>query len=226
MRKIDYDSGYKKMIAQNLQEVRDNIDTKDMKIKIENYCTRYGLPYAFVRRKILMDNIFAIAFAKDPSKQSFHQHCAADFIKQLPNVEGFAELPAGGTNALFVLNGCVVNKASVPDSNDTKSIDFHWSMNVNNKPIHFYAAHKHTDQEGGAQDNQYNDLKAFMKHGQKNTAKNVYFLAIGDGPYYQRLKEREGTATRLEFMNQVFGNDHCIALTSDDIEALMNKIIL
>lgn len=227
MKKIDYSIGYKQMIEKNIQEVRNNIDEKYMKIKITNYCERYDLPYNFVKRKILTDNIFAISFSKDPSKQSFHQHYAAGFISSLPNVNNFQELPASGVNSLFVVDGVIVNRKNISNDNETKSIDFYWeSTNKNGELIKFYAAHKHTDQDGGAQDNQYNDLKLFMKHAQKSEYENIYFLAIGDGPYYQRdEKKANKQIIRIDFMNEIFGAKHCKALTSNDIELFMNEIL-
>lgn len=227
MRKIDYDSGFKEMIEKNINEVRQNIDAEYMKIKIQNYCTRYDLPYMFVKRRILLDNIFALQFAKDPSKQSYHQHCAADFIKSLPRVQSFKQLPASGGNSLFIVEGILKYKKELLIDTETKSIDFSWHIiTENGTKIMFYAAHKHTDQEGGAQDNQYNDLKQFMKHSNKSNDNLSYFLAIGDGPYYQRQPKKESSKTRIELMNDDYSNNHCVALTSNDLESLINKIYL
>ena len=226
MRKIDYDSGFKKQILKNIEDVRKHIDDDDMNTKIQNYCKRYDLPYMFIKRKILFDNIFALYFAKDPSKQSFHQQCAANFIKEIPKVENFQVLPANGKNAVFVINGEIKLKEEAgqkQETKETKSIDFFWNViTQSGKEITFYAAHKYTDQEGGAQDNQYNDLKLFMKHGRQFKDDNVYFLAIGDGPFY--LRSNTQGVKRIDAMNELYGNEHCKALTSNDIETFIEKI--
>lgn len=221
MRKIDYESEYKRIVEKNIQEVRAHINDKDMQVKINNYCAKYGLPKKFVERKILTDNIFAISFAKDPGRQSFHQHYAAKFIKEIPGVIEFKELPASGPNALFILDGRIVKKEELRKDNDTKSIDFFWKVKAaSGKIFKFYAAHKHTAMDGGSQDNQFNDLKLFMKQGSTNTNDEVFILAIGDGPYYQRNG-------RLHSMNVLYGGvkSQCMALTTNDIESLIKLIM-
>ena len=223
MRRIDFDTGYKEQIIKNINKVRNDIDVPYMIEKIEKYCQKYDLPYMFVRNKILKDNIFALQFAKDPSKQSFHQHCAAKFISEITCVEDFKELNASGPKALFIEDGIVKTIKEISNKKETKSIDFRWYITTKTgKKITFYAAHKHTNDDGGSQDSQYTDLQMFMKHGSQSKNKDTYFLAIGDGPYYQREK---GGKTRIEIANETYGTHHCIALTSNDIELLLEEII-
>ena len=226
MRRIDYQKRYNELLRKNIANVRSSIDSRDMKTKIRNYALKYDVPYAFVRRKILTDNIFALGFAKDPSKQSYNQTLALEFISENPLVLNPRQLPAGGSDALYVINGVLKDeKTMTPDDKalQEKSIDFYWETLSNSGILyHIYASHKYTKEEGGAQDNQYHDLCKFMKNAMASTEQSNIFLAIADGQYYQ--KTMKDGVRRIDYMNHTFGGERCIALTVDDIDALIDQI--
>lgn len=230
MRTIDYVGPYRKALEENVAEVKQAVLQHDpaMQIKIRNYSERFNLPIKFVEHKILRDNVFANQFAKDPSKQSLHQTVAAEFIESITDVVNFAQLPVGGGGAYYICEDGVVRKGGTALRGLTKSIDFYWEYDGRR----YFAAHKHTSDEGGAQDNQFKDLTEFLKNANKSTVADTFFIAIGDGEYYQRRYADGGVefATRLEFLNKKYGTEHARAMTTNELEAFMiersgNKII-
>ncbi len=229
MRQIDYQQKYQELLQENIDSVRRDIDAPYMTLKIENYGKKFGLPIAFVRRKIMIDNIFALNFAKDPSKQSYNQTLAREFIAENPNINFVEQLPSSGKGAMFAVNGILkTNDDLTPQEKAAKlkSIDFHWTVTGKSGCVYqIYASHKYTKDEGGAQDNQYSDLCKFMENARPNTSDRIYYLAIGDGEYYQRRRECGGRMKRIDYMNQQYGATHCIALTSNDIDAFTDRLL-
>lgn len=221
MNKVDYIGEYKIALQKNIEEVRKDVlsNKSDMEYKISSYCSKYNLPERYVKHKILSDNVFALNFAKDPAKQTFHQSLAAKYISSIPGVEDFHELPAGGKNALYIIDG-VLGTCDEVDKGNSKSIDFSWKY----KGLQFYAAHKYTADEGGSQDNQYSDLKLFLMNANKSTDKTKRYLAIGDGPYYQRKKEENGQMSRIDYMNSQFETEYAKAITVEFLEQFLESI--
>jgi len=68
---------------------------------------------------------------------------------------------------------------------NTKTFDFK-SLTVDNKIEYYYA--KYTNEEGGAQDNQYKDAVSFIDQAnlyyKKNKFSDIKFILILDGNYY------------------------------------------
>lgn len=193
--KVDYEREVKRKRQENIREVVKDINTKNMQEKIRNYAERHDMHKNFVEQKILDDPHFAMKFAKDPLKQSIHEKVAAKYIKSLHFIKNFKTLPSGGKNAKYVgPTGVSVGK----NYGKAKSIDFKFEFNENI----FFATHKYTGAEGGAQDNQYNDVKQFILEvvnmKQSDIVPDYYhFFAILDGPYYkkhERLKELNSLA--------------------------------
>lgn len=224
MRRIDYETDYNALLQQNVKEVRDTIHTAQMQTKIRNYAAKYDVPARFVQRKIMTDPIFAFQFAKEPGRQSYHQSKALEFIADSPHITDAQQLPSSGKNALFVIAGTLVKKENLAQDKDVKSIDFAWNVvTQNGTELLFYASHKYTKDEGGAQDNQYEDLRAFMRNARLSADPNIYFIAIGDGPFYQR-KIAGSSFTRIELMNQEYRTNNCVALTTDEIDDFIEEL--
>ena len=221
MRRIDYESEIRRALEENIAEVKQAVLSRDnaMSLKIRNYAERFDLPIKVVEHKILKDSLFANQFAKDPSKQSIHQKVAAGFIESITEVVNFMQLPAGGSGAKYICNDGIVRTGSNASHGTTKSIDFYWEYG----DCAYYAAHKHTTDEGGAQDNQFHDLTEFLINASKSKVANTFFIAIGDGKYYQRKYSEDGEvfATRLEFLNKKYGTKYARALTTDELESFM-----
>lgn len=201
----DYELAEKQARLENAEKLRANLNAPDVMHKIQNWAVRYGLEPEFVRFKVLTDDTFALHFVKDPAKQSIHQKIAATHIKnKVPYVEDFDTPPSGGANAKYVVRGLVVEGSTLhAATNDHgKSIDFAWSYSQNGKVLRAFATHKYTRDEGGAQDNQFSDVKRFLREAQACRDPNTLFLAICDGSYYQRA--HDGRPSRLQALAEDF----------------------
>jgi hypothetical protein len=211
MDNLDYESLYNLALKENIAKLQKEIDTKQTQIKIGNWAKKFKLDPIEVRQKIIDDYMFSLHFIIDPSKQSIHEEAAANYINQFPNVEYFENLPGSGENALVINNGKIISKKDA-DSNATKTIDFEWES----YGYKCYASHKHTKDVGGAQDNQYKDLRNFMENIRDNNDTNIRFFAICDGDYYQNT-DRNGN-TKIDILNSDFRKkDKFKALTINDL---------
>lgn len=201
----DFDQAEKQARLENAELLRANLNAEDVSRKIISWAKKYSLEPEFVRYKVLTDDTFALYFVKDPAKQSIHQKIAALHIKRnIPLVEEFATPPAGGANALYVVRGLVVTGSTLhAATNDHgKSIDFLWSYSRAGKSLRVYVTHKHTKEEGGSQDNQFADVKRFLKEAVACRDPNVLFIAICDGDYY--LLPYDNRLSRLDTLIEDF----------------------
>jgi hypothetical protein len=203
--KIDYQLEYKKQLQKNILSVRNEIDNPDFVLKITNHAEKYDRNYVEVKEKILTDDMYAEIFAKDPAKQNIYEKLAASYMESIDFVSNFKNLP--NQSKMFVVNGQVTNKRQ----NDVKSIDFIFNIGEYN----FYCSHKYIKAtNGGAQDNQYNDIRNFLRNCNKTSSGNNYFIAICDGPYFD---------SKINIMNDEFGSNNVITLTIEDIETYLSK---
>ena len=152
----------------NLKEVRNNLDSKEVALKINNYAKKFNFSSSEIKEKIMQDDLVASFFAKDPSKQNFTEKLVAELLK-------VSTLPQSGKNCVrFDDNG---NICPVKSSNVSKSADFHINKT--------YITQKYTRATGGAQDNQYADVVDFLIKG----SKQHYVAAIVDGDYWNKKRE-------------------------------------
>lgn len=205
---------------------------EDLRTKIGKFAEKWSLaPDEIVSSLKNADGLLLLCFAKDPGKQTFHQHYAAKWLGNLPFVENFRELPARGDGALYLYEGKVISHDDKKGKETSKSIDFAWKYSFGDKTLNFYATHKYTREEGGAQDNQYQDVKIFHAHAKKCVDKNCLFLSITDGPYYwQNDNERicmlnsanfKGT-NNLATTIHAFG-DHVIPVIENMLVGRLNR---
>jgi hypothetical protein len=203
--KIDYQSEYKKQLQKNISLVRSEIDNTDFVLKITNHAEKFGREYDEVKSKIMTDDMYAEWFAKDPAKQNIYEKLAADYISKIDGIENFRNLP--NSAKMFVIEGKVTSERL----NDVKSIDFQFKIGDNN----FYTSHKYIKATyGGAQDNQYNDIRNFMRNCDKVATGNDYYIAICDGPYFE---------TKMKSLNDDFGSVNVVAMTIDELEEFIVK---
>lgn len=175
----------RKARIKNIEEVRKDIDKTWVKEKIENHVAAFNgiISYEEVREGILNNIVIASKFAKDPSKQNISENLAAEILK-------LKKLPASGKNCIrFNDKGEIVSLAS----GNTKSADFMYEG--------YYATQKYTDGEGGAQDNQRNDVIDFLKRGSINHK----VAAIVDGAYWNKHREK---------LEKEFENNSNVLITS------------
>lgn len=214
---LDYDIKLIEEHRKNLENIRR--DLPKMEKKISNFCARFGFDKGEVKRQILENKILAACFALDPTKQSFHENCAAEFIEQIEGVKEFRQLPR---NALYVVKGSVHARRELQThkkKTKVKSIDFSWHY----AECQFFAAHKHAKEEGGAQANQYNELLRFVEECNPSKTPDYYFVAIADGAFYQ-MKDSLAQNTRLGHLQNTANRKNVFACTIDDLESLMQQI--
>lgn len=169
----------------NIEEVRRDVDKAWVKTKISNHVLAFDglMTEEQIREAILTDVIVASKFCKDPGRQNISEKLAAEVL-------GLKKLPASGKNCIrFNDKGDIVS-----DKNgNTKSTDFMLGE--------YYATQKYTDWDGGAQDNQYDDVVDFLKRG---SIKHKV-AAIVDGPYWDN---------HLSALKELFVNNPNVLITS------------
>ena len=218
---MNYKEEYNKKIKENVGKVLQELDTPEMILKIKNWANRFSYSFEEIRQKIIDDEIFRCVFAKDPAKQNLYQTIAGKYISSLEFVKNFQILPASGANALFLDNGKILSGKELKNkSKETKSIDFYWEVGKNK----FYATHKYTHEDGGAQDNQYIDVQTFLKNAFNNDDKNTYFLAICDGEYYLHKDTQTNCKTRIERLNKMCGKTS-FAMQINELKEFLLKFV-
>lgn len=167
----------KKARLANIEEVRKDIDKPWVQEKIKNHIEAFDgvMTEAEVRDAILTNIIVASKFCKDPGKQNISEKLAIEVLD-------VKKLPSQGKNCIrFNDNGDIVSTSA----GNTKSADFMYGE--------YYATQKYTDGEGGAQDNQRNDVIDFLKRG---SIKHKV-AAVVDGVYWDKYRD----VIRTEFAN-------------------------
>ena len=196
-----------------------NNEKIDFDLKINNFAERWSFDENFLKNELKTNELLLLTFAKDPGKQTFHQHFAAKHIKTLPLIENFKELPSGGKNALYVVNGKIVEGKDKKDQKTGKSIDFKWEYTFKDKTLTFYATHKHTKVSGGSQDNQYKDVQEFHTESRNCIDLNTYLLSITDGLYYlsKDTTIKEQNLTKIDYLNTQFKGSRNLATTTNTL---------
>jgi hypothetical protein len=194
---------------QNYNELIKSLEKEDRWIseKMKNWLDRFelttDLDFNSLKEKIKNDKNFALFFIKDPGKQNLTEKLFADIISNIESVKNFVNHPSN-TN-LFVVNGSVVNQRV----DGVKSIDFEWITNGRK----VYATQKYTNENGGAQDNQKNDIINFLKNCQDNE-ENIFF-AILDGNYWK---------DKIEYLKGKYGKWNIVICGINEVEGKLEKI--
>lgn len=68
---MDYRELYKKQIQINVKEVLKDIDTDEMRLKINNWADKFGYDFEEIKAKVINDEIFRCIFAKDPRNRIY-----------------------------------------------------------------------------------------------------------------------------------------------------------
>ena len=217
---MNYKTAYQEQLQKNLQNVLQELETKDMQLKIVNWANKFGYSFDTIKKKIVGDKIFRCVFAKDPAKQNLYQSIAAKHINSLEIVKNFQVLPAGGSNAIYLTNGKILKGGLLKNqSKDIKSIDFVWNCG----DLTFYASHKYTEISGGAQDNQYKDIQDFLNHARDCNEKNTIFLAICDGDYYLQKDSKTGDETKIKRLQRLTDNKTSFVLRINELNSFFNN---
>ena len=125
-------------------------------------------------------------FRKDTTRQTLHEKAQIEWIQkhQYPDA---VKMSAGTNGTCFTKNNLhVITKANPRPSDATKTFD----VNVPSKKL--FAVLKHTSVPGGAQDNQFADVKHFVNEAvgylTAHPAAEEVFAFYLDGAYYTPAK--------------------------------------
>ena len=199
----DYDHAKLKRWAKNIEDARDNPARR--KEAVVKFASKVGVSAEVLWHKLCTDDLAVLHFSIDPSKQTLHQTVAADWIQNLPGVLNFKILPGDGPDALYVYGGSILSSRQLVNSDMPKSIDFFWEMITEYGVIlKFYAAHKYTREDGGAQENQFRDLLAFATESAKLRKENgTRILSLADGDFYQKTRNKTNSGNRMQELKDV-----------------------
>lgn len=210
---IEWDQEIKKQVEKNLLECKKKLESKEYRTKIEKWCRKFGFDFNEVLEKAKSDHLFRAFFAKDPKKQNIYESLVAQYLKSWELVSDFKKLSSSGKNALYVDRGNIRKGNEFSHHKPAKSIDFFWTIKTKQgKIIRFYAFHKYIEESGGAQDNQFKEIKNCIevgRNGSWETYQQVIFVCICDGNYFTEKKIKE--------LKNLIGNWNCMVLSSGEL---------
>lgn len=180
-----------KQFKRNTKEVVSLIGTKELDKKIETYLEK--VPFTSkqeVENKIQNDELFAVFFTKDPLRQNIGEKVFCEYL----NVK---TLPQSGKNAIrFSVKGEIISSKEL---NCPKAADFHIGS--------YYIMQKYTgENNGGAQDNQYEDVVHFLTLGSTN---HKVCACVDEWYWEQNGKRKE--------LQKLFSNNKNVIICSEMI---------
>jgi hypothetical protein len=209
----EFESAYKKQLLKNISEVRKSIGTKNMNEKITNHSKKFNRTEDDIINKILCDDMYAEIFAIDPQRQNVYEIEAAKYISEISNITDFINHP--NSAKIFVVDGNVEEIRK----DDIKSVDFTFKAKANTNFV-FYVTHKYTGTgHGTTQKHQYSEIRKFLENCKDSKDPNNFFIAVLDGPYYERYNF-------IEELNVEFSTDNIRILRSNEIESFVNEVVL
>ena len=123
-------------------------------------------------------------------------------------------------NELYVVMGKSFFKNEIKKKKiktNVKTIDFEWEF----KNKKFYAYHKYTKESGGTQGSQYVDLKIFIENANLNKDKNIYYLVIADGIFYDTQNGNVGVS-KIENLKDISNNkNNVFAMRIEELKDLL-----
>ena len=225
----DYAGEFTRMIKANAAEVIPALKNREdwLMVKIANAAERYGVTPDAISGALRDCEVLRFYFAKDPQKQGMHENAAAKFICAIDGVEDFRRGAAGGKNALYIVGGQVVNAGELRAMRGenrqltySKSVDFLWRF----RGADFYAYHKFTGaKSGGAQGNQGNDVRTFLRESVPNKTPKRAFVALCDGGFYAAPNGIMGK-TRMDGIQAIAAeakNRNVFAMTTGELPGFL-----
>lgn len=227
MQKPDYDEGVRKEWQANIEECRENPLQRFKELESSQKYRRMGISLELIRHWLCTDDTAAYFFAKDPSKQTYHQKVARDWIKALPGVSQMEQLDVNGDDAKYLSAGNVISGRDIGNTDGKKSLDFEWKFIFSTGEfLRFYASHKYTNESGGAQDNQFEELRKYTKEANGLRRETGYrLLAIADGDFYKRKRKGQQLTRIQELSQECQASPFSRALTTEDIPAYLAQCI-
>jgi hypothetical protein len=127
-------------------------------------------------------------------------------------------LANGGKDALYLDRGMIRKESDYFEDKPAKSIDFYWkTRDEMNKEIECYAFHKYIEESGGAQDNQFFDIKNCIEKGRSSSPNpRLMIFFICDGEYFSPRK--------METLKNLAGGQNFLVLKSEELINHLTKI--
>lgn len=176
-----------KEIAKNILDKKNNKETHNLNKKIKNYLNRYYFDnnkFDELCKNIINNDFIASFFSKSAKKQNICENTQFEYMKKYMNFSNLKNLPSSGKNCIFIINGkekiCCKNNIQT-----LKSVDF--IEEKNEIKTYFFA--KHIDGNGGAQDNQLDDLIECIKNSKFKYDINKKCKVIISGSFYNNNKK-------------------------------------
>lgn len=223
---FDYEAIKKRLYQENLEEViraaQDPVESW-LDFKVKSFCKTFEFNYESILNLLRENVYFAAHFIKDPGRQNFYENQALDYLKSHSVFDKVVKLPASGNDSLLIINGNLLRRREIQNTDNHKTIDFHAII----KEINIYIAHKYTAEAGGAQDNQYNDLINFINQANPYVGKD-YFIALADGDYYKDLTTNLNgkRINKLEYLKHIANKIHVFASDMNNLQIVINQILL
>jgi hypothetical protein len=216
---INWKEKLKERIKKNLIECREKLHTEEYKEKIRKWCEKFGFDFEIIFAKSQKDDYFRAFFSKDPKKQNFYEKTLADYIRNLQFVFDFRELASSGKDALYLDRGMIRKESDYFEDKPAKSIDFCWKLkDKKNQEIKCYAFHKYIEESGGAQDNQFFDIKNCIEKGRSSSPNpRLVIFFICDGEYFSQRK--------IEILKNLAGGQNFQVLKSEELIDCLAKIV-
>lgn len=215
----DYDGALRRQMDRNIADAQAIPTPSHVIKKVVRDCRRFGTstPDEIIAQIRLRKEI-AQHYAKSPGRQGLHQTCLEAWLRDVPFVIDAAILPGSGRNARIIDDDGVRTVGG--SGRDMKSIDFSWKcVRKDGSSVQVWASHKHTAEGGGAQDNQFNDLKHFLRRALKTRANAVeIFLAVADGDYYD-LRLEDGR-TRIQALKDICASSPVLPCGLPSVQAI------
>jgi len=204
---LDYKQKLKERYKYNQSVVRKDINTDKMKLKINNFSEKSSFSVEDIKNEILNNDMFASFFIKDPKKQNIYENEALKYLKKF--FSSIEKLPASKKNAKYIVNGKIISQLKTKPAGGHKSIDFE----IKNKKL--LITHKYIESKigGGAQDNQFEDVRNFLENIKEN--KEYNFMAICDGEYF--------TEQRLSTLNE-FKDNNIFITNIEEAKDIIKKL--
>jgi hypothetical protein len=215
---IDWEKALKEQIKKNLIECEEQLENNEYRTKIKEWCDKFDFDFDLIFAKAQSDPHFRAFFAKDPKKQNIYEKTLGKYINSFPFVFNFQQLSSGGKNALYIDRGVIRRGSEYPHEKPAKSVDFFWNIkSKKGEIINFYAFHKYIEESGGAQDNQFNEIKKCIEVGRNGSQEvNRRVVFVCDGVYF--------TDEKIKILKNLKGSWNFIVLRSGELEKFLRKV--
>lgn len=163
------------------EAAQGKVDNRWLISKVNNHIERFAFEdectVEDILSKIQEDRFYAATFAKDPGRQKIHEKIQLRELEKQLKEYSVKALPSQGANAFYIVNG-KISQGKPKDKTTQKSIDALIAG--------YYCSLKFTNETGGSQDNQKNDIISFLEN-----AGDIKVAAITDGNYYKNPEIKE-----------------------------------